>query len=333
VSPTGCELDSDSDGVVDSADECSNTPAGITVTDVGCEIDSDKDGVVDSNDQCANTPSGVTVSSSGCEIDSDKDGVVDSIDQCAGSLVGVAVTNIGCEIDSDMDGIADSMDQCAETSTGISVGQDGCEIDSDADGIVDSADLCVSAPLVVVDQKGCEIDTDGDGLIDSQDACPESLPGSEIGKDGCMLPSDEDKDGVADEIDVCLNSKFGTDVNQYGCESEQNIVLKGIRFKSNSDELTHESALILADLSDRLYLHPYLKLEIAGHTDNLGDEIYNMDLSNRRANIVKAFLVEHGIAIDNIKAIGYGQTRPITDNNSVAKRYINRRVELSIKPE
>ena len=69
---------------------------------------------------------------------------------------------------------------------------------------------------------------------------------------------------------------------------------------------------------------------MAGFTDNLGDPDYNMDLSRRRADSVRTFLLDHGMDANHIVAVGYGHNRAITDNSSVAKRYINRRVELSI---
>ncbi len=102
--PTGCfgepvvDGDADGDGVVDSKDQCPNTPAGAKVDAKGCELDSDGDGVVDSKDQCPGTPAGAKVNSKGCELDSDGDGVVDSKDDCPNTPAGATVNAKGCAL-------------------------------------------------------------------------------------------------------------------------------------------------------------------------------------------------------------------------------------------
>ena len=89
--------DADNDGVIDSADQCANTPAGAKVDRTGCQLDGDKDGVVDARDACPNTPRGAKVDSRGCELDSDNDGVVNSIDECPNTAAGAKVDAKGCE--------------------------------------------------------------------------------------------------------------------------------------------------------------------------------------------------------------------------------------------
>ena len=89
-------------------------------------LDSDGDGVVDEADQCPNTPRGITVDARGCPPDSDGDGVPDYLDQCPGTPLGVAVDNSGCPFDSDGDGVADHMDQCPNTPKGATVNEAGC---------------------------------------------------------------------------------------------------------------------------------------------------------------------------------------------------------------
>jgi OOP family OmpA-OmpF porin len=91
--------DSDNDGVVDSRDQCSMTPAGVRVDATGCSVDNDNDGVMNSVDQCPNTPAGTAVDAMGCAIkDSDNDGVVDSKDMCADTAAGVEVDAKGCTV-------------------------------------------------------------------------------------------------------------------------------------------------------------------------------------------------------------------------------------------
>ena len=122
-------VDSDGDGVVDSEDQCPNTPLGAAVDARGCELDDDGDGVVNSKDACPNTPAGATVDARGCpEVDSDGDGVIDANDQCPNTPRGARVDERGCELDDDGDGIVNSKDLCAGTAAGVRVDVSGCEI-------------------------------------------------------------------------------------------------------------------------------------------------------------------------------------------------------------
>ena len=103
VDATGCELDSDQDGIVDSKDLCPGTASGAKVDATGCELDSDNDGILDSADNCPGTAPGVAVDSSGCKIvmapiDTDNDGIVDLNDQCPGTEPGATVDIEGCEL-------------------------------------------------------------------------------------------------------------------------------------------------------------------------------------------------------------------------------------------
>jgi OOP family OmpA-OmpF porin len=87
--PPPAPVDSDGDGVVDSQDECPDTPTGCIVDARGCSLDSDGDGVCDGLDQCPDTPKGCIVDARGCPLDSDGDGVCDGLDQCPDTPKGV----------------------------------------------------------------------------------------------------------------------------------------------------------------------------------------------------------------------------------------------------
>jgi OmpA-OmpF porin, OOP family len=154
-------LDSDGDGVPDTLDKCSNTPAGVAVGADGCPLDADKDGVPDYLDKCPNTSAGVTVGTDGCPLDADKDGVADSLDKCPNTPVGVAVGTDGCPLDADKDGVADSLDKCPNTPVSVTVGKNGCPLDADKDGVPDYLDKCPNTPA------GVKVGTDG---------CPEVAP-------------------------------------------------------------------------------------------------------------------------------------------------------------
>jgi OmpA-OmpF porin, OOP family len=72
------------------------------------------------------------------------------------------------------------------------------------------------------------------------------------------------------------------------------------------------------------------KVEVAGHTDSVGDESYNQQLSEKRAQAVKDYLVKGGVGEDRISVIGYGETQPRGDNATVEGRRLNRRVEIRV---
>lgn len=126
VAPVVVESDDDNDGVVNSKDECANTPAGTAVNAQGCPKDSDGDGVIDSLDQCVNTPSGTEVNEQGCPKDSDQDGVTDALDKCPNTLAGTKVDAQGCKEDMDSDGVLNADDICSNTPAGTAVNSDGC---------------------------------------------------------------------------------------------------------------------------------------------------------------------------------------------------------------
>jgi outer membrane protein OmpA-like peptidoglycan-associated protein len=89
----------------------------------------------------------------------------------------------------------------------------------------------------------------------------------------------------------------------------------------------------LAKIGGIVLAHPGLKLEVEGHTDNVGSDEYNQRLSEQRANSVRDYLVSQGVSADSVTALGLGKTRPVTDNNTAAGRQQNRRVELVVSGE
>jgi outer membrane protein OmpA-like peptidoglycan-associated protein len=112
------------------------------------------------------------------------------------------------------------------------------------------------------------------------------------------------------------------------------ITLSGsILFASNKSELLPSALLKLNGVADALIKDDSLsKLVVEGHTDSQGGADYNQDLSRRRAQSVRDYLVSRNIAADRVTSVGYGLTRPIADNASPEGRANNRRVEIVIQP-
>ena len=108
-------------------------------------------------------------------------------------------------------------------------------------------------------------------------------------------------------------------------------IIRGVNFKYDSAELTPPSMAILDSVADVVRNRPAEPLEIGGHASAEGDGPYNMALSERRAQTVRAYLVKRGIDPDLLTYRGYGESRPLVTNVNEAGRHVNRRVELTPK--
>lgn len=336
--------DKDKDGVWDKLDVCPNTPLNVLVTELGCPVDSDGDGVPDYLDECLLTPSAAYgfIDSVGCPIDTDGDGVPDYRDECPNTPKEahgyLAVT--GCPLDSDGDGVYDYLDQCPNTPAAAygMVDSLGCPIDSDGDGVYDYLDLCPGTPAAaigMVDQNGCPLDTDKDGVYDYMDQCPETPAEARnfVDSVGCFL--DTDGDGVYDYEDQCptiagVKENLGCPEIKREIRNLLKKAMSGIQFENAKATIKPNSYKILNDIAKIFIDNPTYIVEVQGHTDNVGKYDYNMDLSERRAQAVRTYLINQGVPAERLTAHGYGPDRPIDDNKTKAGRAKNRRVEFNI---
>jgi len=260
--------------------------------------DPDKDGIVGAADQCPTDPE-------------DKDGYQDD-DGCP-------------EPDNDADGILDPNDKCpteAEDKDGFE-DDDGCpEPDNDKDGILDNADKCPLEPEDkdnFQDEDGCpDPDNDGDGILDASDKCvdqPETKNGY------------QDDDGCPDEVPAKIKKFTGA--------------IQGINFRVNSDALLPTSNKVLDQAVAVLKEFPELKIEIQGHTDDQvirkgGKFADNLELSQARAESVRAYFLKKGLEESRISAKGFGESLPVIDAKGLkgakltAARAKNRRVEFKL---
>ncbi len=106
------------------------------------------------------------------------------------------------------------------------------------------------------------------------------------------------------------------------------VVLQKIQFEYNSSALTEDSQQGIQMLTDFLQRNPDLKVELAGHTDDVGSASYNQKLSADRAEVVRKALIDHGIDATRLTAKGYGATKPLAPNDSEEHRAMNRRTEM-----
>jgi OOP family OmpA-OmpF porin len=170
-------------------------------------------------------------------------------------------------------------------------------------------------------------DSDDDGAPDCIDKCPNTRRDCKIDDNGC--PIDSDADGVPDCLDDCPDTPRGTRVNAQGCPfTEEKFV---IQFNLDSD-IIREDQKPLLDLAATLLLeNPDINVTIEGHTCNLGTEEYNLDLSQRRAESAKAYLMSRGVAGSRMTTIGKGELYPIASNATEETRKLNRRIEFVVK--
>lgn len=232
--------------------------------------------------------------------------------------------------DRDGDGVLDNVDACPDVAGPASLS--GCP-DRDGDGIADNSDNCPDLSGLARYQ-GCPVpDTDKDGINDEEDKCPNAAGVARY--QGCPVP-DTDRDGVNDEDDKCPNeagpaSNFGCPVIEQAVIEKVNLAAKNIFFATGSSKLLPKSYASLNNVVKILNDNPSYRVDVSGHTDNVGTSEKNHVLSHDRANSVRAYIVSKGIDESRITSEGYGFDQPIADNKTAAGRAQNRRVGMKLR--
>ncbi|MCF8254697.1 MAG: OmpA family protein [Bacteroidia bacterium] len=138
----------------------------------------------------------------------------------------------------------------------------------------------------------------------------------------------------AEESLNLLTSQKGTtkviELTQPKIEKGLVFKVKAVNFETGSDQLTASSYDILNNMAAMLKEYPQMVIEVAGHTDNVGDDKLNLALSQKRADSVKAYLTSKGVNAKQVTAKGYGESKPIADNTTEEGKLKNRRVEFSV---
>jgi OOP family OmpA-OmpF porin len=173
-------------------------------------------------------------------------------------------------------------------------------------------------------EKPCEVlDSDGDGIFDYQDKCPTVYAKTD---DGCPLPAAAVPEPAA--VAPAALAPAAVAPAAVAPAAAPAPVMAGVNFDFDQAVIRQEDFAKLDQDVSTLKEWGDLKVEVAGHTDYIGTDEYNMGLSVRRADAVRMYLIDKGIAADRLTVKGYGESQPVADNTTEAGRFQNRRVEL-----
>lgn len=140
-------------------------------------------------------------------------------------------------------------------------------------------------------------------------------------------PKDSDGDGVIDELDQCPDTMKGSKIDTVGCMTLVNL---NINFDTNKSDIKDSYNSRIAEFAKMMNANPKLKATIGAHTDSVGSDAYNQKLSERRAASTVEALKALKVDASKIKAVGYGETKPVASNDTVEGRAENRRVEATM---
>ena len=172
---------------------------------------------------------------------------------------------------------------------------------------------------------------EGDTNITTTDATDAVDVASE---DDTNIATTEDSDAIGEPSDQA-DDKIKTSLSASPADALKNafndLPSMDILFESSSDILTIESLDVLDSIADVLVNHPDIPIRIEGHTDASGTKQDNLILSQLRANSVRDYLVDRGVSIYRLKAYGFGEGVPISDNSTPDGRADNRRIEFNVQ--
>jgi outer membrane protein OmpA-like peptidoglycan-associated protein len=251
--------------------------------------------------------------------------------------------------DRDGDGIVDADDACAEQAEdkdGFG-DSDGCpDPDNDFDSVLDGDDKCPSQREDkdgIADGDGCpDVDDDGDNIPEPADRCPKEMEDKDgfQDEDGCPDP-DDDHDGVADTADKCPREPESINGNSDddGCpdsgeslvlmNNDRMDVLEPIAFVAQTAKLGPSATGVLSQVAATLRAHPEIsRLRIGVHVNRRGAR--DQELTDKRAAVLREWLVNWGIAAQRLDIRGFGSAKMIVKAQRKNAATVNDRVEFTI---
>ena len=278
--------------------------------------------------------------------DRDNDGLIDVLDECPD--VAGPKENVGCPILPDKDGdyIIDEADECPDIAGPLE--NKGCPWgDKDGDSVFDIVDECpkIAGPK---ENNGCPI-KDLDFTADDASISGEVVLNSEqlriIGTENQIetttsaggniltisLPNAESTEKRIKKLEEEIaNLKKEKESKVELNEIKKNFYAKTILFRTGNFSIDEEFYSILIELSIIIKEYPIANFLIEAHTDNVGDSSFNLELSQSRAMSVKNFLIKNNVDPNRLYVIGFGESRPASDNDSPESRAENRRVKIEL---
>jgi len=189
------------------------------------------------------------------------------------------------------------------------------------------------AAIVVIDAQGNEhkATSDGTGHYRIDGIAPGSVK-VRTEADKYLLSNEATTIEPSADRPLTINLNAGPRLANVVVTQTQITIKRQINFETDKAVITEDSNALMQEIADTMMRNPRIKLvEVQRHTDNTGTAEHNQDLSQRRADAVKAWLVANGVDASRLETKGYGQTRPLAPNVTVANRAKNRRVQFVIK--
>lgn len=222
--------------------------------------------------------------------------------------------------------------QMAATVASVNERMDMMSMDDDGDGVSNMFDKDNETPEgTVVDGSGVALDVDGDGVADALDQDPFTPRGAQVDATGREM--DDDGDGVPNSRDMEPNTPEGEMVNfqgmriSGGMEGDMvNAFLPDVYFNFSSARVSAANEQRLATIAKVMMANEDVTMDVIGHTDPVGSERFNLNLSERRAKaVVDALVNTYGIDAGRFNVVAKGEGAQFGNNNS-----INRRVEFKV---